>query len=396
MLIIALLFAPLLSQAEIKTPVLASLSSLQTIGASIAAKSDKINLGREYLNESQQNELLELNHKAGRCGGFEALPASESSVLSSHSILSALESKVALEKSKALQYFRPMMVERKPEIQSALTELREENIRSTVQWLSSYPSRNNRLSDPNQHVLDMQTKLRTLLEGYPGIFSVDLISHSSTRQKSVRVHLEGKARPREIIVLGGHLDSINRGWGSESAPGADDNASGSASLMEALRVVAAHGRPERSVEFFWYAGEESGLLGSAEIAQQYKREAKDVVAVLQLDMTMFPGAGEFVVGSMTDFTSAWLRSYLMGINEAYLNVRVVESECGYGCSDHASWFRQGYSTLMPFESDMDSMNRKIHTENDVIGPDSNFRHSLVYSKIALVIAMDLGNSTQRQ
>jgi leucyl aminopeptidase len=150
------------------------------------------------------------------------------------------------------------------------------------------------------------------------------------------------------------------------------------------------------VEFFWYAGEESGLLGSAEIAQSYKAENKDVVAVLQLDMTLFPGAGEFVVGNVSDFTSAWLRQYLVALNDAYLQVQLIEDKCGYACSDHASWYRQGYPTLMPFESDTSRMNRKIHTDQDVISPQSSFRHSLVFAKIALAMVMDLGNSTERQ
>lgn len=391
-----LLLIPLVTFAETKIPVLASLSSLNKIGAQSQATSNKLDLGIAYLNSNQQDALVALNHEAGRCGGFEALPNSEASVLSMDSVLRSLEKKVAREKELEFKMIRPLAKVVNPEILAAVNELKEENIHSTVEWLSSYPSRYNRLENPNRHVNDLENKLREMLSSYPGMFSIHQISHSRTAQKSLRVHLEGKLRPQEIIVLGGHLDSINRGINSEIAPGADDNASGSASLMEAMRVLISHGRPDRSVEFFWYAGEESGLLGSAEIAQQYKAQNKDVVAVLQLDMTMFPGAGEFVVGSMTDYTSAWLRNYLVEINEPYLKVRIIESECGYGCSDHASWYRQGYATLMPFESEMDNHNHNIHSTEDKIGPDSNFRHSLIYAKIALVIAMDLGNSTQRQ
>jgi hypothetical protein len=51
---------------------------------------------------------------------------------------------------------------------------------------------------------------------------------------------------------------------------------------------------------------------------------------------------------------------------------------------------------MPFESDTDNMNRKIHSEADLIDGSSSFRHSLVFAKIALAFAMDLANSTQKQ
>jgi leucyl aminopeptidase len=184
--------------------------------------------------------------------------------------------------------------------------------------------------------------------------------------------------------------------GGKQAPGADDNASGSANLIEALRIMLAQPQPQRSIDFFWYAGEEQGLLGSAEIAKTYKAQKADVIAVLQLDMTLYPGAGESIIGSMNDFTSAWLRDYLKAMNDTYLHAQIVDDKCGYGCSDHASWNRQGYPALMPFETTFRGMNHNIHTAKDVITPDSNFRHSMLYTKIALVMAMDLGNSDARQ
>ena len=122
----------------------------------------------------------------------------------------------------------------------------------------------------------------------------------------------------EIVVLGAHHDSINQSWGETRAPGADDNASGSSNLFEALRILASQGRAARTIEFFWYAGEESGLLGSAEIARDYAARKKNVVGVLQLDMTLFPGDGEFVLGSMTDFTSPALRAWFAELNKTYM------------------------------------------------------------------------------
>ncbi len=142
----------------------------------------------------------------------------------------------------------------------------------------------------------------------------------------------------------------------------------------------------------WYAGEESGLLGSAEIAQTYKQKNANVVGVLQLDMTLFAGDGEFTLGSMTDYTSVFLRNLLVELNRLYVNAKIIESKCGYSCSDHASWYRQGFPTLMPFEATMEKMNNQIHTTNDVINSSSNFRHSAMFSKIAIAFAMELGNS----
>ena len=64
---------------------------------------------------------------------------------------------------------------------------------------------------------------QSLAAGLPGA-SVKLFSHSGWKQPSVVLTIPGSEKPDEIVVLGGHLDSIN-GWGNEAAraPGADDN-----------------------------------------------------------------------------------------------------------------------------------------------------------------------------
>jgi bacterial leucyl aminopeptidase len=278
-------------------------------------------------------------------------------------------------------------------IEQALKDLKVENLQSWVQWLSAYPSRYNRLSDPNKHVFALVDRLKQVTSRSRMPVQIEMVDHQSTKQKSIRLTIQGSQRPQEVVVFGAHLDSISSG---DRAPGADDNASGSANLLETLRVVMTQDRPQRTLEFYWYAGEESGLLGSAEIAKAAKAAKRNVVAVLQLDMTLFPGEGEFVIGSMTDYTSAWLRDYLNSVNDTYLKIKIREGQCGYGCSDHASWYRQGYPTLMPFEARMNSMNRALHTPNDVVSGKLNFNHSLVFSKIALVMAMDLANSDIQQ
>lgn len=62
------------------------------------------------------------------------------------------------------------------------------------------------------------------------------------------------------------------------APGADDDLSGTASILEAFRALAQHGFvPSRGpVEFHWYAAEEAGLLGSKEIVSEYKQLGRKV------------------------------------------------------------------------------------------------------------------------
>ena len=379
------------------TPIYADLNQLKKSNVPVLYADEKTQLGYTVATSEMLNRLSQSAHNDGRCGNFEALPQPPADLMEVKKDFSSVQKL----QEKYLNYSRLLKgrisTQENPKITEAISELNANNIRENVTWLSSYPTRYNRGTAANQHVTDFANKLKTLIGSPAFPVTVDLISHNKTPQKSIRVSIRGSERPDEIVVLGGHLDSINGwGFGNAKAPGADDNASGSSSLYEALRVLLSKGQPQRTVEFFWYAGEESGLLGSAEIAESYKNDKKNVIAVLQLDMTMFPGSGTNKIGSMTDFTSPWLRDYLSSINTSYIHAEILDDQCGYGCSDHASWFRRGYPTVMPSEATFNSMFQGLHTERDVISPDMSFDHALIFSKIALVMAMDLGNSTQRE
>ncbi len=386
-------------EAFINKPILADLNDLRALNIPILASSEEVGVGYAVIDSDMQAKIQDRAHKVGKCGGFEDLTFDYA--FHAEGVAASLKQLELSHKKEILYHqlpFRALTMVPDSAIQSAVNEVNEENLRSTVSWLSSFTTRDSRQPDPNRHVNEMQARLETMMAQAKVPWEVEQISHKSTKQNTLHVRLIGRDRPQEVIVLGAHMDSINGSWGGSSrgAPGADDNASGSANLVEALRILMKQQQSARTIDFFWYAGEEQGLLGSAEIAKAYKASNRDVVAVLQLDMTLFPGSGEFVLGSMTDFTSAWLRDYLRAMNGVYFNFRIIDDQCGYGCSDHASWFRQGYPTLMPFEATFDAMNHKIHTVNDVIFEQSNFKHSAMFTRIALVMAMDLGNSKARQ
>ncbi len=376
-------------------PVLADLKLLNLLKIPSLYKDEELGVGVAWINSEQEVTMSYWAHKVGRCANFEALNDSEVGENIIVSMNRLRELKVLNERYQQLS-MRSHNLVANTDLQNAIDQVSEENLKSTVQFLSGFHDRYNKGANPNAPIEAFKVKIQEVVADSKLKWSLDLITHKSTPQKSIRLRILGEERPDEIIVLGGHVDSIS-GWGGRSAaPGADDNASGSANVLEALRIVA-HGAPlARTVEFFWYAGEESGLLGSAEIADSYGKEKKSVVGVLQLDMTSFPGNGPMVIGNVTDFTSAWLRDWLMEINNIYLKVTLVEDQCGYACSDHASWYRRGFPTLLPFEATTSTMNDKIHTESDVINQKINFKHSAVFSKIAVLFALDLGNSTRRQ
>lgn len=369
--------------------VITSLDAAQAVGGVILSKDDSSNTAVTYLTKLQLSQLSALNHLQGKCAGFETL--SDDEVMQPGLLLQNL--KTADTKFKSFGLIRPTTLVWNEEYQKLADMADPDQLKEMIMWLSSYPTRYNKAPSPNIHVDDLKVKLETWLQGAKWPYQIEIITHRSTKQNTLRLTIPGKTNPNEVIVLGGHLDSINSSYfGDGKAPGADDNASGSANLIEAVKILKNTTQPERTLEFYWYAGEESGLLGSAEIAKDAKAKNKNVIAVMQLDMTLFPGSGEQVIGLVTDFTSPWLRELLTSMNNTYTKARFVPDECGYACSDHASWHRQGYHAVTPFEAITQTMNTNIHSANDVIDSKSSFQHSNTFTKLAVVFALVLGNS----
>ncbi len=376
-------------------PILADLTILKKAGIPVLYKDQDLDVGYAVINEADEQKISLLAHANKRCGNYEKLYKLPNSIQEVESNIQQLRSaRNKFYQNSISQPFFPQFPNE--ELKAALENQNISEIQETMNFLTSFKSRYNKLPDPNQHIEPFIQRLSAIAQmaNYP--IQIETVNHNSTKQKSIKVTILGSTQPQEIVVLGGHLDSIS-GWSStSSAPGADDNASGSASLFNAFKTLVQLQQPKRTIQFFWYAGEESGLLGSSEIADTAKNNNHDIIAVLQLDMTSFAGDGANVITSMTDFTSPWLRDFLLDINKKYLQITIQEDRCGYGCSDHASWFRRGYPTLFPTESKFNTSFPDIHTPKDVISPKISFNHALIFSKIATAFAFELANSEQRQ
>lgn len=86
-----------------------------------------------------------------------------------------------------------------------------------------------------------------------------------------------------VTIIGAHQDSANYLFPLLPAPGADDDGSGTVSILEAFRVLAKRGFVPRDgpVEFHWYAAEEAGLLGSLDVAGYKKDRGEKVGAMME-------------------------------------------------------------------------------------------------------------------
>jgi leucyl aminopeptidase len=210
-------------------------------------------------------------------------------------------------------------------------------------------------------------------------------------QQSVILTIPGTTRADEVVVLGGHLDSIARGGKASTAPGADDDASGIATLTEIARALLAKDfRPARTVKIMAYAAEEVGLRGSQAVVRDFRKRQINVVGALQLDMTNYQGSDKDI-WLMKDFTNAAQNTFVTQLIDTYVGATWGLDACGYACSDHASWYRAGVPASMPFESRMKQRNQAIHTGRDTLEMSgNNAAHALKFARLGAAFAIELG------
>jgi bacterial leucyl aminopeptidase len=273
-------------------------------------------------------------------------------------------------------------------------QLQASNILSTIDSLAAYQNRRHDSSHGALASAWLFNSWAALKPASRTDVTVTQVSHTNTPQKSVSFEITGSGRPDEVVVVGGHLDSIASGAiETVRAPGADDNASGIAGITEIIRVLMeTKYRPKRTLRFIGYAAEEVGLRGSAQVAQSYVSSAQGVVGVLQLDMTAFKSPLDSLdIWLYTDYTNAAQNQFLANLAATYLpQVSVGYSACGYGCSDHASWHNRGFRASFPHEASNANYNKAIHTINDTTATFGNTAsHALKFTQLALAYAVEL-------
>ena len=113
-------------------------------------------------------------------------------------------------------------------------------------------------------------------------------------QSSIIARFEPKIRnfSHPLTIIGAHQDSANYLFPLLPAPGADDDCSGTVSILEAFRILAESGYTPKNgpVEFHWYAAEEGGLLGSQAIARYKKESGASIGAMMEFVSPLKPSS----------------------------------------------------------------------------------------------------------
>jgi hypothetical protein len=173
--------------------------------------------------------------------------------------------------------------------------------------------------------------------------------------KNVVAVLEGEGPlANETIVIGAHYDHLGLGGAGSLAPwttdihnGADDNASGTATLLEvARRLATSSEKPRRRIVFIAFTGEERGLLGSAHYVRQPRFPLENTVAMFNLDM----------VGRLNDenklqvFGTGTAKEFEPLVDKLgeQFGFQITKHPGGFGPSDHSSFYAKKIPVLHLF------------------------------------------------
>lgn len=282
-------------------------------------------------------------------------------------------------------------------VNSVIGLVNAENIKNHIQILENYGTRRHTTPQAQTSVQDLRTKWQGFItaSGRTDV-SVRTVTHTGTTMPSLVFTINGNTTASDYVIVGAHMDSISN---TAQAPGADDDASGIATITEMIRILLdVNYKPEKTVEFMAFAAEEIGLVGSSEIASNYAATNKNVVSFVQFDMTNFKGSANDVYLTTDTYNSNDLNLFLIELMTHYNSagthaITYGNTICNYGCSDHYSWAQKGYEAAFPFEADFSQSNPNIHRSTDKLSNmGNNANHAAKFAKLGLEFIIETAKS----
>ena len=274
-------------------------------------------------------------------------------------------------------------------VSQAIGMVNGDNIEGDILNLEEYGTRYHTKASATQAVYELKDRWEAMVlaAGRTDV-SVRIFNHIDTSMPSVIMTFEGAETPEDFIIIGGHMDSVNF-LDFDDAPGADDNASGIATIIEISRVLFdMNFIPKKTVEFMAFAAEEVGLVGSSEIAEEYSNNGVNVEAFVQFDTDNYAGSINDIYITTDPYNSTILNEFLIDLMEHYNSsgdhqFTYGTTECNYGCSDHFSWAQQGYNVAFPFEAADGEYNPFLHSPQDAYSVMGNTDHATKFTKLGL-------------
>ena len=287
----------------------------------------------------------------------------------------------------------PTVTEEDALTRTLMEEVSIENLTATVQHLQDYGRRQYNTSqayEAGQWIYDQFDNLGLDVEQFEFKYGVNESS------PNIIATQWGTKYPNKYIVCGSHYDSERSGHGGQEAPGADDNATGVATVLETARILSEY-TFECSIIYCAFSAEEIGLVGSEAYASFCAEMGYEIVAYFNNDMNgyLHPG-NEIHVDLIYPDNVETLGNYYMNVANVYFpEMEVRHIEFTKVDSAHTSFNNNGFMGIYPFE-DKDNSSPYIHTLEDVIGISVNsFEQSQRFTQMNLACLVTLaGLSTE--
>lgn len=246
-----------------------------------------------------------------------------------------------------------------PAIVAILDLIDERNLETYIKEFESYNGRNSYSGNfstsafPKGSLNQAADYAAAELERFGFQVTRDSFRNDITPQIIAR--LPGTENPDDVIVMGAHFDS--RGTQSTSpsqrAPGADDNGTGSAVLLEFARIISESGvRFKNTLDLALFTGEEQGLIGSRAMARRYKDTGVNVIGMFNSDMIGYTNAADGVtLALMNRNADADLTALVMEISTTYVGDQgLTVGLTNVCCSDQQAFWEQGFASVGYFET----------------------------------------------
>jgi Zn-dependent M28 family amino/carboxypeptidase len=195
----------------------------------------------------------------------------------------------------------PAVQAQDPVISAIASEVSRPNVTSTIRTLENFGTRYSYTASCDVAADWIYAKL----EGYGLEVSFEEFEYGGKTMRNVIGRWPGILNPDRVFIIGAHYDSTSQTpW--TLAPGADDNASGVAAVLEAARILQGY-QFEDTIEFVLFGGEEQGRRGSQFNAAEAAAIGKTVVGMINIDMIGYwPASSDMEMDIGKNTLSSWL------------------------------------------------------------------------------------------
>jgi hypothetical protein len=232
------------------------------------------------------------------------------------------------------------------EILALLAQLDADRYLDTIEALAGFGTRYTH----SAQILQARDYIKTEFEAVGLPAELDDFQVGGTTAYNVIATLTGTTRPNEWYIVCGHYDSTSE-VPNTTAPGAEDNGSGTAGVLELARVLADEAQ-EATIKFIAFAGEEQGLFGSDHYVDELSASGDlgKVKDVINMDMISYTADGDLDVLLETRPFAEPLMDKLRETAAQFTTLRVVTdlSPC---CSDHMPFLDAGVPAVLSIEND---------------------------------------------